>query len=61
MSQGLPQLVRINRGVVESDDSEDWPESAPIICRTRMVNEYPVIPDLDRLESMLGEVAESWA
>jgi len=61
MSQGLPQLVRINRSVVESDDSQDWPESAPMICRIRMVNEYPVVPDLDRLEEMLGEAADSWA
>lgn len=61
MSQGLPQLVRINRSVVESDDSQDWPESAPMICRIRMANEYPVVPDLDRLEEMLGEAADSWA
>ncbi len=60
MSHGLPQLVRINRSVVESDDSQDWPESAPVICRIRMVNEYPVVPDLDRLEAMLGEAADSW-
>lgn len=61
MSQGLPQLVRINRNVVEADESEDWPESAPMICRIRMVNEYPVVPDLDRLEAMLDDVAEIWS
>jgi len=61
MSQGLPQLVRINRDVVEPDQSEDWPETAPMICRIRMVNEYPVVPDLDRLEAMLGEAADNWA
>jgi chemosensory pili system protein ChpC len=61
MSQGLPQLVRINRSVVESDESEDLPDSAPMICRIRMVNEYPIVPDLDRLEVMLGDVSDIWA
>lgn len=61
MSQGLPQLVRINREVVEPDASEDLPESSPMICKIRMVNEYPVVPDLDRLENMLDDAAESWA
>ena len=61
LSQGLPQLVRINREVVEPDESEDLPEDSPMICKIRMVNEYPVVPDLDRLENMLDEAAESWA
>lgn len=60
MSQGLPQLVRINPEVVEPDETADWPDPAPVICRIRMINEYPVVPDLERLESMLGEALTSW-
>lgn len=54
LSQGLPQLVRINREVVGPDESRDWPADAPILCRIRMVNEYPLVPDLQRLEEMLA-------
>ncbi len=56
LSQGLPQLVRINREVVGPDESRDWPDGAPILCRIRMVNEYPLVPDLQQLEGMLADV-----
>ena len=56
MSQGLPQLLRLNPEVVERDDETPWPEDAPIICRVRMINEYPLIPDLEALERRLAEL-----
>jgi len=52
LSQGLPQLVRVNPAVLAPDHSEDRPPG-PVLCRVRMVNERPVIPDLERLDSML--------
>ena len=60
MSQGLPQLVRINAEVVDSDETEDWADTAPIICRIQMINEYPFVPDLERLEGMLADSINSW-
>lgn len=60
MSQGLPQLVRINPGVVSADDDRSWPENSPILCRIRMINEYPLVPDIDRIEGMLEDSAERW-
>lgn len=60
LSQGLPQLVRINRDVVGSDDERNWAPEAPIVCRIRMVNEYPLVPDLGRLEDMLSNAVSDW-
>jgi chemosensory pili system protein ChpC len=53
ITQGFPQLVRVNRDVLKLDATEGWPEGAPILCRVKMINEYPLIPDLEKLESML--------
>jgi chemosensory pili system protein ChpC len=59
LTEGFPQLVRINREVMEVHDENAWPDNGPIICQIRMINEYPLIPDLERLEEMIGEcVAE---
>ena len=33
-----------------------WPESGPVLCQIRMINEYPLIPDLEAIEDLL-EVA----
>lgn len=53
LTQGFPQLVRVNRDVLKLDSTEGWPESAPVLCRVKMINEYPLIPDLEKLENML--------
>ncbi len=53
LTQGFPQLVRVNRDVLKLDSTEGWPEAAPVFCRVKMINEFPLIPDLDRLEAML--------
>ena len=55
LTQGFPQLVRVNKDVLKLDATEGWPDGAPVLCRVRMINEYPLIPDLDRLEAMLAE------
>ena len=54
LSEGFPQLVRVNRQVVEPDTRHPWPEDGPVICQIRMINEYPLIPDLERLEMMIA-------
>jgi chemosensory pili system protein ChpC len=55
LTQGFPQLVRINADVVRPDPSRGFPEQSPVICQVRMVNETPLIPDLQRLEQMIAE------
>ena len=57
ITQGFPQLVRVSPDVLSADVERTYPEELPVLCRTRMINEYPLIPDMERLESMLGELA----
>ena len=53
LTQGFPQLVRVNREVLKLDSTEGWPDGAPVLCRVKMINEYPLVPHLENLESML--------
>ena len=55
MAQGFPQLVRVNADVVRPDPGYAVPENDPVICRVRMLNETPWIPDLERLEIMVAD------
>ena len=55
LTQGFPQLVRVNKDVLKLDATEGWPDSAPVLCRVKMINEFPLIPNLEQLESMLAE------
>ena len=55
LTQGFPQLVRVNKDVLKLDATEGWPESAPVLCRVKMINEFPMIPNLEQLESMVAE------
>jgi hypothetical protein len=52
--QGFPQLVRVNRDVLRLDATDGWPDGAPVLCRVKMINEYPLIPDLEKLELLLA-------
>lgn len=54
LTQGFPQLVRVNRDVLDLHTTEGWPDDAPVHCRVKMINEFPLIPDLDKLEAMLA-------
>ncbi len=54
LTQGFPQLVRVNREVLKLEAKDGWPETAPILCRVRMINEFPMIPDLDKIEGMIA-------
>jgi chemosensory pili system protein ChpC len=55
LTQGFPQLVRVNKDVLQLNADEGWPDDAPVLCRVKMINEFPLIPDLERLEDMLAE------
>ena len=52
---GFPQLVRVSTDVIHADDSRVFGERQPVLCQVRMMNEYPLLPDLERLERMIGE------
>ncbi len=56
ISQGFPQLG--------ASELRTWfapttracsPSARPIICQVRMVNEAPLVPDLDRIEEMIAD------
>lgn len=55
LTQGFPQLVRVNREVLKLEAKDGWPEQAPILCRVRMINEFPLIPDLEKIEAMIAK------
>jgi chemosensory pili system protein ChpC len=54
LTQGFPQLVRVNEDVLQLHTIEGWPAEAPVLCRVKMINEFPLIPDLEKLEAMLA-------
>lgn len=58
LTEGFPQLVRVNREVIRLDERQAWPAGGPVVCQIRMINEYPLIPDLERLEEMLHEALD---
>ncbi len=55
LTQGFPQLVRVNADVIHPDPSRSFADRAPVLCQVRMINETPLIPDLERLEEMIAE------
>jgi chemosensory pili system protein ChpC len=56
LTQGFPQLVRVNADVLGLETEQPLPAGLPALCRARMIHEYPLIPDVERLESMIGEM-----
>lgn len=59
ITQGFPQLVRVNREVLKLDSTEGWSEGAPVLCRVKMINEFPLVPNLEAIEEMIAmEIAE---
>ena len=55
LTEGFPQLVRVNREVIQPAARQAWPENGPVLCQIRMINEYPLIPDLEVIEDLIGE------
>ncbi|HEX2495113.1 MAG TPA: chemotaxis protein CheW [Steroidobacter sp.] len=54
VTQGFPQLVRVNPDVVKADPSRTFSDG-PILSQVRMLNESPLIPDFEHLERMISE------
>lgn len=59
ITQGFPQLVRVNADVLTVAPEQTWAEGQPVICRARMINEFPLIPDMEALEKMIAEVCSA--
>lgn len=57
LTEGFPQLVRVNRAVVQPAARHAWPENGPVICQIRLINEYPLIPDLEVIEDLIEDAA----
>ena len=55
LTQGFPQLVRLNPDVVKPDPVRSFPERSPALCSLRMVNEAALVPDLEYLESLIAD------
>jgi chemosensory pili system protein ChpC len=56
LTQGFPQLVRVNPDVLGVDTEQPLPLRQPVLCRARMIHEYPLIPDVERIERMIAEI-----
>ena len=54
LTQGFPQLVRVNEEVLKLDSTDGWADGAPILCKVKMINEFPLIPNLEALEKMIA-------
>jgi chemosensory pili system protein ChpC len=55
LTQGFPQLVRVNADVLGLETEQPLPDGLPALCRARMIHEYPLIPDVERLEKMIAD------
>lgn len=55
LTQGFPQLVRVGGELLLPEESRSFGERAPVICQVRMLNEFPLLPDFERLEEMIAE------
>jgi hypothetical protein len=38
------------------ETEQPLPDGFPALCRARMIHEYPLIPDVERLETMIAEM-----
>lgn len=57
VTQGFPQLMRLGPDVVKADPNQSALDRQPVLCRVRLINEHPYIPDFDRLEQLISEEA----
>ena len=57
LTQGFPQLVRVNRDVLTVDSDSPPGADEPMLCRVRMIHEFPLVPDLETIERRLADLA----
>ena len=54
MTQGFPQLVRLNRDILKPDPTREFQDRSPVLCAVRMLNENPLVPDFEFLEDVIS-------
>jgi chemosensory pili system protein ChpC len=54
LSQGFPQLVRVSPEFVKLDARRGFGDDSPVVCQVQLLEETPLVPDLDRLEAMVA-------
>jgi len=54
LSQGFPQLVRVSPEFVKLDARRSFGDDSPVVCQIQLLEETPLVPDLDRLEAMVA-------
>jgi chemosensory pili system protein ChpC len=59
LSQGFPQLVRISPEFVKLDAARGFEPGSPVVCQLQLLDESPLVPDLDRLEAMVAKETEA--
>jgi chemosensory pili system protein ChpC len=59
LSQGFPQLVRISPEFVKLNSNRSFADDSPVICQIQLLDESPMVPDLDRLEAMVASETEA--
>jgi chemosensory pili system protein ChpC len=59
LSQGFPQLVRISPEFVKLDAGRRFEDGSPVVCQLQLLDESPLVPDLDRLEAMVARETEA--
>lgn len=59
LSQGFPQLVRISPEFVKLDAARGFEDGSPVVCQLQLMDETPLVPDLDRLEAMVARETEA--
>lgn len=55
LSQGFPQMVRLNSEVLRLDETYRARSTVPVICQVAMLSESALIPDLEAIEARLVE------
>lgn len=58
LAEGFPQMLRLNREVMENDESYNPPADSAVICRVQMLQEQALIPDLEQIEQSLAELPD---
>ncbi|MFM7066706.1 MAG: chemotaxis protein CheW [Gammaproteobacteria bacterium] len=55
VTQGFPQGLRVTRDALKTAGSDLPPGRGPVLCRVLMVNESPLVPDLEALEALVAD------
>jgi chemosensory pili system protein ChpC len=55
LTQGFPQLIRLTEDIVKPDPTRTFPERSAALCSLRLLNETPLVPNMDYLERIVAE------